>query len=57
MKETLNEKLKRLKTELVFIEIQKKEVNKEYEIRITELELQIEYIEKEISRIEEATSA
>ena len=57
MKETLKEKLERLKTERLLIGLQKEEVNKEYEIKITELDLQIEHIEKEISRIEEATSA
>lgn len=57
MKETLKEKLERLRTERILLGLQRKEVNKEYEIRITELDLQIEHIEKEISRIEEATSA
>ena len=57
MKETLKEKLERLKTERVLIGLQRKEVNKEYENKITELDLQIQYIEKEIFRIEEATSA
>lgn len=57
MKETLKEKLERLKTERLLIGLQKEEVNKEYEIKITELDLQIEHIEKEIARIEEATSA
>ena len=57
MKETLKEKLERLRTERILLGLQRKEVNKEYEIRITELDLQIEHIEKEIARIEEATSA
>ena len=57
MKETLKEKLERLKTERLLIGLQRNEVNKEYEIRITELDLQIQHIEKEIERIEQATSA
>ena len=57
MKETLKEKLERLRTERILLGLQRKEVNKEYEIRITELDLQIEHIEKEIAQIEEATSA
>lgn len=57
MKESLKEKLNRLKTERMLLEVQKIEVNKNYDCKIIELDLQIEYISKEIGRIEEATSA
>jgi len=57
MKESLKEKLQRLKTERILIELQRIEVNKDYDSKLVELDLQIEYISKEIGRIEEATSA
>jgi hypothetical protein len=57
MKESLKEKLNRLKTERMLLEVQRIEVNKDYDCKIIELDLQIEYISKEIGRIEEATSA
>ena len=57
MKESLKEKLNRLKTERMLLEVQRIEVNQDYDCKIIELDLQIEYISKEIGRIEEATSA
>ena len=57
MKESLKEKLNRLKTERMLLEVQRIEVNKDSDYKIIELDLQIAYISKEIGRIEEATSA
>jgi hypothetical protein len=57
MKESLKEKLQRLKTERMLLDVQRIEVNKDYDYKITELDLQIQHISKEIGRIEEATSA
>lgn len=57
MKESLKEKLNRLETERMLLDVQRTEVNKDYDYKIIELDLQIQYISKEIGRIEEATSA
>jgi len=57
MKESLKEKLQRLKTERILLDLQRIEVNKDYDYKIIELDLQIQYISKQIGRIEEATSA
>jgi hypothetical protein len=57
MKESLKEKLQRLKTERILLDLQRIEVNKDYDYKIIELDLQIQYISKQIGRIEEAISA